>query len=595
VTPNVEPHAPDGGLEACALTSPGSYFDTAIETLLQTWPESPNFTHLSIVQDVPPRKTAPPKREHSSVSSLANSLTDLRLVGVDTPGVSNVASRVASTTASTVGNTAAATPIGSDSEDSDDDSDTPPTSLDSRDPDEPKSEWDLRRAPFQYLSERLQYCKPKRFAQPIVFFDINCISRFGSSPVAKHLTHLRLRVPSRDIAYVLVAPPRNGEAREPLFPSLRYLDLSTTNVRLDAVLATLLRNYNRLEHLVLDRVNLFGFSARDRGNGLCRELGGMCVSAGLARGKERERAIATWDLAQRTAIARAEAEQRRAHATSVPDAALTPEQRAAREDEARRDEMQRQIALARSRRGHRSAGHSTISLRDRPNRRTETAAVNPADIPAPDRAYFVLPPLPTLRTLCIGGEAPLLASFRPATWEDEFHSGWRDGLAKLSGWAAHVADRYERALKRADEWTEWHARQAAADKSVKKGKGKKAETADKPRPPLDIRLFRFPTSDEDVAPSNAADPTAGLVEVYPEHPRDYLNNYKQAAADAELYTHSQAVRPPCVLCTVPDCEGPRRRAEDGLGIDGRGGMDKPHRPGCGHYVGRETWGWDSVI
>jgi hypothetical protein len=283
------------------------------------------------------------------------------------------------------------------------------------------------------------------------------------------------------------------------------------------------------------------------------------------------------------------------------------ERDALREEEAMREEMQRQIALARSRRGHRSAGHSTFSIRDRPvrDRRAQaaasasSAAINLAEIPPADMAYFVLPPLPTLKTLCIGGEAPMLSSFRVSTWEDEFHSGWRDGLAKLSGWAAHVADRYERAIKKADEWKEWHARHTPgkngkAGGAKGKGKSPKALALDKPRPPLDIRLFRFPTMDED-ATFDRTDPTVGLIEVHPEHPRDYLNIYKQAMADAELYTHSQAVRPPCILCTVPDCEGPRRRCEDGGRIDGRGGMDKQHRAGCGHMLGREAWGWDGVV
>jgi hypothetical protein len=30
-------------------------------------------------------------------------------------------------------------------------------------------------------------------------------------------------------------------------------------------------------------------------------------------------------------------------------------------------------------------------------------------------------------------------------------------------------------------------------------------------------------------------------------------------------------------------------------VDGRGGMDAAHRPGCGHALGRRTWGWEGVV
>lgn len=563
----------------------GSYFDTAITTLYRLWPETPEFTKLSIVQDVPPRKTAPPTRDHSVVASLTGSMTDLRLDSTSVPGPSPLATAAAIAAAEADGDA-------SDSEEGD--SSTPPSSVDETETLEAKGY--TRQGPFPYLGASLQHAKPTSFAQPIVFFDTECLARFGASPVAKHIDHLRLRIPSRTIVNVLVSPPHGPV----LFPALRYLDLSTTNVRLDAVLAALLRNHTRLEHLVLDRVNLFGFTAREKGTELCRDLGGLCISAGLNRGKERERAIAAWDLAERTRLAEAEAALRRERAiNNAHDGSEAA--RAAVAEEAMRDEMQRNIALARSRRGHRSAGHSTISLRDRPARRGGAAAsttISPADIPAADRAYFVLPPLPSLKTMSIGGEAPLISTFRVSTWEDQFHAGWRDGLSKLSGWAAHVADKYERAVKRSDEWKEWHARNSGdKDKTDAKGKTKgkaKALPADKARPPLDVRLYRFGTVDEPVAEHDRVDPTVGLIEVHPERARDYLDVYKDAVAEADMYTHSQAVRPPCVFCTVPDCEGPRRRGEEGARVDGRGGTGKAHKEGCGHHVGRQIWSWQGV-
>ncbi|KAL1411811.1 hypothetical protein Q8F55_002778 [Vanrija albida] len=604
----------------------GSYFDAAVETLYKTWPESPNFTHISLVQDLPPRVTAPPTRAHSPTPSLANSFADLRLASrfptaAPSAATSVVPSAAASVAASATGSappsvaasvaastvpSAAASAAGdaSDTESGNSGSEqstTPPTSVSEAD-DSLEAKGFTGKGPFPYLSERLQHLKPKTFAQPIVFFDIKCMARFGAAPVAKHLTHMRLRVPSRDLALVLVSPPPNTR----LFPSLRYLDLSTSNVRLDAVFITLLRMYERLEHIVLDRVNLFAFRARERGNDMCKELGSACVGAGLARGKERERQIAAWDTAQRTRVAQQEIALRQAAARRASagesdadeDDDAREERRALREAEAMREEMQRQIALARSRRGHRSAGFSNLSLRDRPARRgaaTSTGpAVSAADLPPQDRAYFVLPALPTMKTVCIGGEAPLISTFKVSHWEDEFHIGWRDGLAKLLGWAVHIADKYERAVKKANEWKEAEVKKAPAPKG--KGKGK-AAPVNKTRPPTDIRLFRFARPDEPLPDWDPRDPTVGLIEVEVDDdaPRAYLDAYKQAIADAELYTHSQAVRPPCVLCTVPGCDGPSRRGEEpGERVDGRGGMTGKHKEGCGHAIGEATWGWEGV-
>jgi len=474
---------------------------------------------------------------------------------------------------------------------------TPPTSAD-----ESVEKGYTGHGPFPYLGDKMAYAKPKSFAQPIVFFDIKCIARFGASQVASTLTHLRFRVPSRDIAYVLVGPGGSGG----LFPSLRYLDISTTNLRLDSVFTLLLKNYTNLEHLVLDRVNLFGFMAKDKGEELCKELGGMCVSAGLARGKDRERRIAAWEVGERTRMARAEADRRANIAVnttsrSIPeddesgDEPEEPEDRSTIEAAARAEERERQIAIARSRRGHRSAGFSNISLRDRTLRgsRTATPTLQPSiPLPPQDILYLVLPPLPALTTICIGGEAHGVNSKRLPQWDDEFHSGWREGLGKVLGWAGHVADRYERAVRKAEEWRLQEIQ--GVPKPSAKGKNK-APAPVKTRPPLVIRLFRFPYRGEVVPPSDTSDPTNGLIEVESDTPRDYLTPYHEAIAAAERYANDRSRQAPCVLCTVPDCEGPSRRGpEPGERVDGRGGMEGAHRPGCGHALGRSIWGWQGV-
>ncbi|KAI9638856.1 uncharacterized protein MKK02DRAFT_35786 [Dioszegia hungarica] len=570
----------------------GSYFDTAIEMLTQRWPESPTFTRLAIIQEIPPRTKRPaPTFSAGTTASTADAST----------AVSTVASTAASTVPSSQGSPVilpdslnadvAALDLGSDEEV----------------PAEPVAPVVEPRGytghgPFEYLGDKLAWARPKTFAQPIVFFDIKCIARFGAAPAARHLTHLRLRVPSRDVVSLLLAPPGST-----YFPSLTYLDISTTNVRLDGILSAMLRQYEQVEHLVMDRVNLFGFQAKDKGAELCRNLGGLIPSAGLARGKDRERAIAMWDVADRTraAIAQAEAVARANHGGGGGGGGLrreeTPIEEASRQAREAAEERERQLNLARARRGHRSAGMATFSLRNSNLRRSSVSAAGSSAAAAgvilgpPDRLYLILPPLPALRTISVGGEARLSA-IQAREWNAEFHAGWREGLAKVAGWAAHIGERYERARRKADEWAVQELRATESANAAGKGKGKAVLKVPTARPPTDIRLYRYPLPGESATPlagPTPSDPTAGLVQIDPEG-STYLAIYKDRQADAELYANDNSNPPPCVLCTVPDCEGPPRRGDEGGKVDGRGGMDGIHAEGCGHMVGRRTWGWEGM-
>lgn len=515
---------------------------------------------------------------------------------------------------------------------------TPPTSVDDPDPnptDAGRSKAYTGHGPFgnPYLNEKLGITRPKHFAQPIVFFDIQCLANFGAAAVAANLTHMRLRVPSRDLARVLIMPPPRGGYNRVLFPELRNLDISTTNVRLDTTLSALLKQYSKLEHLVLDRVNLFGFTAREKGLELCNDLGGVIVNAGLMRSKEKERQIAAWEVAERVRMAEAAAEAarqveaRQREQEEQQGDRETEEDRRAREAQ---EEIQRNLELMRSRRGHRSAAHSTFSLRDRRRTGTSTSttstSANNLPLPPQDKLYMVLPPLPTLKTICIGGEAHTLPASTVARWEGQFHAGWMEGLERILGWATHLADKYERGKRKAEEWVVKergknaggsNSRTGTSGSGVGRGKGKDKPSSSSssaaakvlPKPPTDIRLFRFPlpsetfsrrSGDEEDGEPGHEKPgpfnlTAGLIEVIPSSASDrsYLNPYREALADAQLYKDKQeGVGAPCVFCTIPDCEGPARRGAEGEKVDGRGGMGGKHKEGCGHMIGRRTWGWE---
>lgn len=585
----------------------GSYFDKALHTL-QTWPETPSFRYLSLVQDLLPRKHLPIPRTRVAKLSGALDGSEDPDAPTPTPEDSELESDLENLS---LGPSEEGTPALTPARGTPG-TVTPRTMSGAQTPaDPPKDRGYTGQGMFPYLSQKLQHAKPKTFAQPIVFFDVRCVAFLGSAPVAKHLTHFRLRVPSRDIAYVLVtkpeplapvafstntppAPVANGGA--PMFPALTYLDISTTNVRLDAVLATLLRNYDRLEHLVLDRTNLFGFRSKDKGELMSRELGGLCVTVCLQRAKEREKALAAWDTRMRTAAYLREQRQQEAQRNAASVRGLSAAERAELDlRRAEEEEAARQAEYARHRRGHRSAGQSTISLRTNSRRNQALLAasggVNPADLPPSNRAYFVLPALPRLRSVNIGGEAVGISKFYDLNiWRHAFREGWVESVQRNLGWAKNATEKYVRARKKIAEWQAYTG-------SLHQSRGKKKPGGAKTQPPLDVRLFRYPLPGETTPPPTHAGEEeeeedkalAGLIEVDEAGALEYLATYKDYLGDCERVGGF-----PCVFCLTPDCEGPYRRGGEGERVDGRGGMDAPHEPGCGHLLGRRIWGWEGV-
>jgi hypothetical protein len=605
----------------------GSYFDTAIETMIRTWPPTPTFTRLSIVQDIPPR---------FSVPHLAKSLMNrLKLDDAkDSTGISSTVTTDVSGNPSTVASTITSADASEDELIEEELEDTTPV--------EPRGY--TGHGPFPFLSDKLDGAKPRTFAQPLVFHDIRCIQRLAVSDAAKYISHLRLRAPGKDIAKVL-SETGEGKLARMHFPQLRFLDLSTTNLRHDGWFGMLVKRYDKLEHLVLDRTNIFGFQGKDAGAELCAELGKGIVMAGLARSKEREREIASWDLLQRRRAAERERARMR-EMTSRPAATI-------REDEeggSGSDEDEAPVAQATSstspvymaplvinpnrRRNVRSAAHSTFSIREtsRRNRGTGGPAENDDDlvIAPPNTLALVLPPLPTLKTLNLGGEGGNnMSPQRAAEWDRKLHLGWKDGLDKVYDWAQRVGEKYERAVKAARQWEAQESGEVGSSRSGssrgKHGSGSKkppvassSTNKAKTKPPLDIRLYRYPTAEESkqniVFPDD--DPVTGLIPVNPTE-EDWRLAYTSAIADTESWCAAIDVgetldelyrregKNTILLCTVPDCEGPMRKSEDGKREDGRSGMSlvngkimlkghMQHRQGCGHLVQRHTFGGDAL-
>lgn len=333
----------------------------------------------------------------------------------------------------------------------------------------------------------------------IVFFNTSCLTTLALSPLNRSLTHLRLRIPQRDVSTPLSLPTHlispHPLTQQP-FPSLRYLDLSTSNIRLNTHLPSLLRTYPFLEHLVMDHTNLFGFLGREREKGreLCRELGRLVGGlAGMSRSREVERAITRWEeeeakKRERERRWREEGERendedddeeggqgRRGPIDEAVDqlAALTTEEYNPTVGRSRRRQARPMNMSTFTIRSSSTAASGSATAGSSSARTTAThhAAID-GPAPPPNTIAFVLPPIPTLRSLSLGGETPrpLPASER-RQWINEFQAGWKEGAERLVKWAIEgVGIRFERARRKAEtERWEWERRGGVGLSSIPDG------------------------------------------------------------------------------------------------------------------------------
>ncbi|CDZ98321.1 hypothetical protein [Phaffia rhodozyma] len=517
--------------------------------------------------------------------------------------------------------------------------------------------------PFNYLSEALQSFQPKIFAQPIVFFNTMCITRLSLSLLTKMTTHLRLRIPQKDI----ISPITTSALS---FPSLQFLDVSTSNIRLHTNIPTLLRTYPNLQHLIMDHTNLFGFLGNDkeRGKECCHELGRLLVMSGMNRGKEVERSIGNWEKEESfRATRRRDQDVTETSNTNGPQ--TTPERSVSNDIDRMADRLEALTTMdynlnassRERRRGVRPMGISSFSIRSSnssssTNNLARTALSNATtsshhdnSLSTPTSINYVLPSIPVLRSVSLGGEAILTSSQRKE-WTSEFKRGWKEGLEKIVEWAlGGVGERYERSRRKAEkdrvEWEKWLTTQATGgrqtdspleDRStgapVTNGKGKgKAHTISSskisgsavPKPPPQVNLYRFPTPAEraSLPPFDpSANPTSQLVLISGDSTEDWRSTY------ADLLSRDVS----CVFCTVPEdpTGGPLRRGGENLvrlshgGTESAGsgsvsgstlpsGVGTPrswvggyqfeeedqvednvvdrHPNGCGHAIGKDVW------
>ncbi|BGP16064.1 hypothetical protein JCM10213_006800 [Rhodosporidiobolus nylandii] len=236
---------------------------------------------------------------------------------------------------------------------------------------------------------------PMGFAQPIVFFQLSCLTTLSLSPLGAQLTSLTFRIPRRALLPSLTDVP--SPVSHPPFPSLKHLDISTSHVIDDARLAMFLRMCPTLESLVLDRCSgLISKDAVEEPTAVAtlRWLGKVMGGVGLSRSED---ALRTW---------RRLAKERPSDAPNL----------------------------------------------SRPSRRSTPSATRPAtpsststtdELVPPVRELLVIPPPSALTHLGLGLHdlPPRVA----AAWERSFMQGYEDATRR-------TVEKLEEALERWDRW-----------------------------------------------------------------------------------------------------------------------------------------------
>ncbi|GAA5989671.1 hypothetical protein JCM10908_000582 [Rhodotorula pacifica] len=218
------------------------------------------------------------------------------------------------------------------------------------------------------------------FAQPIVFFQLACLTRLALSPIGSQLTHLTFRLPRRNLLTALTEMPSSSSFALPTpFPSLRHLDLSTTHIADDLRVSNMLKLYTKLETLVLDRCEgLISRDAVEEPTALAtlRWLGKCCGGVGLARADD---IVRIW----------------------------------------------RRV------------------VKDRPTDAPSLPPTSTGDVIPPVRDVLVLPPPCTLRSLGLGLHDRLSPRVIKK-WERAFRDGYEDALDRAEERAEEVRERWER-------------------------------------------------------------------------------------------------------------------------------------------------------
>jgi hypothetical protein len=414
---------------------------------------------------------------------------------------------------------------------------------------------------FSFVQDMLPHIptreKHGEIAQPLILFKTFCIATFATSPLASSLTHVRLRIPQRSILTSLassststtVLPLSHGLPRP--FPSLEYLDISTTFVPLELGFSALLRRHKCLRHLVLDRT---GIASDLEGIQL---LGKTCASYGIGRKKEAERILRAkrteWEAEERELVDRMGNGGREGGAGNGGGGDRGTAGLQATTSRVSRRRMGRS--------GFNSPPASFYRDTNGPDRTTEGGRAfrnmqRPRRFPS---QLLIVPPAPSLVTVSYGVDS--LSPEARLSWQEAFSRGWAEGRQTVVQLAEEVMTTYQRATDH----------------------GREEETM----------LARFLEPGEEGLRDDDDDDDDAM---------GFLGSLSVVACSMTEARSvlSAIVNSECVFCSIPDCPGEGRIAwalsadvEEGVTEKVETDMEEwrrdDHVDGCGHLVGRQEW------
>ena len=417
----------------------------------------------------------------------------------------------------------------------------------------------------------------KAYAQPIVFFKLSCLSTFATSPIAAHISNVRLRVPNRSILTAIstastggstVIPATHSAALPKPFPAMEHLDISTTYVDCDAALQGLLKRHPGLFNLVVDRSGLIRFGMAEQ---TCLEIGKVVASVGISRATE---AMKVYRAAARAQQAQIQAQVRAGRGDDNEHQIESTAQRLANTEITTNRRGRSSYATERRPRSVNTAPFAgTSSLNSMSD---ALAGLHVSNSIKP----VILPSSPSLRSLACGvGPHEGLEALR-SEWEEEFQAGYEEGLDKVIQIIEDRLEEYHRLAIRAQNATH------------------KSPAEDRMHPQL--YRFRSPQERKNLL-AKAADQGCAVSDLDEMQDKDILASMDLVACDeTEVNILIDQVRSSaCQLCTLPDCAAEGRIAFTDSGEkdeEERRVWRRPanqHKAGCAHLVGRQIWEADT--
>ncbi|KAM0751946.1 hypothetical protein T439DRAFT_325127 [Meredithblackwellia eburnea MCA 4105] len=399
------------------------------------------------------------------------------------------------------------------------------------------------------------------FAQPIVFFQLSCITKLGISAIGHQITSLTLRLPRRNVLPPLTTLPT-------AFPSLSFLDISTTHILDDPRFPLLLRLHPYLTHVVLDRTTgLVGArEAEDQQLATVKWIGKCFGGVGASRAEEVLRAWRRLTKDRPTGLP--------APGPGGPPPTSGAEQKKKRTGRSGYASMPRASRFG-------SSSSAPIPVIGSPEKVNGGFPFH-SELPPQVKDILVVPPPPKIKSVGLGIFPLTPAATR--SWRKSFNSGFNDSITK-------TIDKIEDHLARFERWRE-SGRIAA-------GTGRMVLLRDAVPPGADWVDWDCLSNENDPAFKKFCEENDLLVI----GPQAALEIVRQLEEEVN-----------CVLCTVPDCSGDaglphlqlsiiskekkevRELREKGLWEmeeNQRRAWRRPvpeHELGCAHLEGRNRWG-----